>query len=539
MQSGAQRLVRQRFGIVRIAGGAFEDLAALDLPDALRAAADLQAAETRALAIAETLREEAFAAIRGCADVQLRRRLLHAKRDLFNRRRIDATLPLPSIDAYAPAMNELDAAGENFERAFDADVAMARMKLHELANSEALQRPLARSSAALLAEIRRGITRRIEAGLMKYVTRMHVKTSPFSTFCHVAVARFEPGPTSVRLGEARVTVRDEQFEDSVVEGEVVRDIDAIEETFFDYVRDLQSSEDERWTSALSSRLACIDGTVRISHQDVPEPCRNLPRSIAAMLQFTPEGAVLNGCGPGYGRVASRFFDLLPPELLEEQRAMNRGLVEFDDGSQLSINRHPLLVDAVIRDVSDLTVRIGDDDQPWLMRGDQRLEFVDLGLQQPTERSPMHQFLNTVFTAAHQLSRKPMVRAALAVSPRGIMRPRVIYGDRLIIRRRSWHIPKAMLPVRAPRESDASYFARVGAWRESLGIPQYVFAKIRNAKPQFLSFASWHSVRLFEKLIARVNRTLKLQEMLPAPDDMLVWNGRHHAAEFVVQWNRSV
>src|SRR5947207_270330 len=230
MQLQTARLVRQRFGIVRIAAGAFEDLAALDLPNARCALRNLRCAEARVSEIAGALREEAFAAIRGCADVDLRRRLLRAKRDLFNGRRIDASLPLPSVRAYAIAIEELDAARVHFERAFDDDVAAARAKLHELANSEALQRPLARASLALLAEIRRGVTRRIEAGLMKYVTRMHVKTSPFSTFCHVAVARHELGAMTERLGEARVTVRDDQFEDSVLDGEVVRDLDAITET---------------------------------------------------------------------------------------------------------------------------------------------------------------------------------------------------------------------------------------------------------------------------------------------------------------------
>jgi hypothetical protein len=426
----------------------------------------------------------------------------------------------------------------------------------------------------LLAEIRRGITRRIEAGLMKYVSRMHVKTSPFSTFCHVAVARFESGTMTAHLGEARVTARDGGFEDSVLEGEVTCDVEAITETIASYARELAFSDpaiairrqvrcefEKRYgrdacvpltqlefqithdppTAAFASRLVVTNDTVHISAaRDVHA---ELPPTLAAVLQFTSDGAVLNGCGPGYGRLTSRFLDLLPAELLEEQRAINRGLVEFDDGSRININRHPLLVDEVIDDVSKLVVTIGDDDTLWLLRDGQRLEFVDLGLQEPSQRSPMHRFLNTVFARAEPVFRKPMVRAALAAFPRGIMKPRVVYDDRLIIRRRSWHVPKAMLPVRAPRERDAAYFARVDAWRESLGIPQYVFAKIRNAarrddrKPQFLSFASWHSVLLFEKLIARVQHTLKLQEMLPAPDDMLVWNGRRHAAEFIVHWTR--
>src|SRR6185369_12870056 len=125
-------LARQRFGIVRIAAGAFEDLAALDLPETLRALANLRVAEARVATSAERLRERAFAAVRGCDDSRERRRLLKLQRDLFNGRRVDA----PDDEAYAAAIADADAARETFLRAFDEEVAAARTKLHALAASE-------------------------------------------------------------------------------------------------------------------------------------------------------------------------------------------------------------------------------------------------------------------------------------------------------------------------------------------------------------------------------------------------------------------
>jgi len=612
------RLVRQRFGIVRIAAGAFEDLAALDLPDASRALAAVRGAEERVAVIAGRLREEAFAAIRGCDDATLRRRLLEIKRDLFNGRRVDGEgLPLPHAEAYCAAVIEADAACARFADAFDREVAAARAKLHQLAESEALQHPLALSSLALLAQIRRRITPHAELAVMKYVSRMHTKTSPFSTFCPVAVATFAPQERvmEARLGEARVSVqanrtkwvREEEsfFEDSALTGEVVCDarvLDAITETMCGYVRDLGFSDPAiyaraelrrdferrygregvvplervyeeaqtgvsvlhgddavaRWTAALASRLELDGDRVYIDRQHVdyafevvPGLRRESPRSVAAMLQLTADGAVLNGCGPGHGKQVSRFLNLLPEAVLAEQRALNRSegsrLVEFDDGSLLNMNLHPPLVDGEIgeSDVPDLAVKIGDDDtlRLWHVPTNQRLEVVDLGLQDRATRSPLHQFLNTFFSPAREIIRRPMVNAALAVSGGGMVRPRVIYDRRLIIRRKSWNVPKAKLPIRARGESDAAYFARVDGWRTSLGMPAYVFVKIHRAarrddrKPQFISFTGWHSVGLLEKLFARVVDRLKVQEMLPAPADMLEWNGRHHAIEFVVQWNR--
>jgi len=612
-------LARQRFGIVRIAAGAFEDLAALDLPETLRALANLRDSEARVTAAAERLRERAFAAVRGCDDPRERRRLLKLQRDLFNGRRVDA----PQDEAYTAAMADADAARETFLRSFEEGVAAARAKLHALAAAEALQRPLALSSLALLAQIGRRITRHTEVALMKYVSRMHAKTSPFSTFCHVALATFGDA-SAVRLREGRTSVRANRlvaeshpettrfasasaseraqiletfkrsvkrrvraeelfFEDSILGGEVVCR-DDVTETITSYVRDLSFSDpaiarrrhlrclfeqrygrdavvplarfiDEcgaempgaddaipRWTAALASQLEPSAETVFIDRQHVdyafsavPELRRETPRSVGAMLQFSAEGIVLNNCGPGHGKFVSRFLDLLPPETLEEQRAINGKLrlVEVRDDSRLNMNIHPQLVDGEIgdEDVADLTVKIGNDDTLWLVHRGARIEVVDLGLQARDARSPLHQFLNAVFSPAEQILRKPMVRAALAVAPPGVMKPRVVYDRRLIIRRRSWTVEKP--EERTNGESDAAFFARIDAWRRSLGMPRYVFVK-DGRKPQFISFASWHSVMLFE----RIKGPLKIREMLPMPADMLAWNGKHHAAEFVLQWNRS-
>jgi len=161
---------------------------------------------------------------------------------------------------------------------------------------------------------------------------------------------------------------------------------------------------------------------------VPELRRELPQSVAAVLQLTADGAVLNGCGPGYGKQVSRFLHLLPEDVLEEQRAVNRAaagasrLVEVRDDSRLNMNLHPPLVYEIGKgeigesDVPDLVVKIGDDDALWLLHvpTNQRIEVLDLGLQDPATRSPLHQFLNTFFTRSQEFIRKPLLNAALAV-----------------------------------------------------------------------------------------------------------------------------
>jgi hypothetical protein len=206
--SGARRGECFPLLVVRAAAGAFEDLVRLDLAEAPRLFGEARSVRARLAALAESLRDEAFAAVRGCEDAALRRALIAAKRDLFNGRMLDtkavtALQPanLPSFAPYVAALQELGEAERLAAATFDKEVAVARRELRALGAREALQRPLVLSSSVFLEQLRRYVARDghpptakdldIERGLMKYLPRMHAKTSPFSTFCHLASARLE------------------------------------------------------------------------------------------------------------------------------------------------------------------------------------------------------------------------------------------------------------------------------------------------------------------------------------------------------------
>ena len=55
------------------------------------------------------------------------------------------------------------------------------------------------------------------------------------------------------------------------------------------------------------------------------------------------------------------------------------------------------------------------------------------------------------------------------------------------------------------------------------------------KPQYINFSSPLLVSMFEKLCKKVPVNLRIEEMLPRPDQLLSQNEEQFVSEFVVQW----
>jgi len=121
-------------------------------------------------------------------------------------------LRLPHLGAYVDSISDLDAAERRFNETFAIEVTDARRKLSALAGAEELHRPLVLSSEVFLGQLRRYAQRAegppsgkeldVERTLMKYLSRMHAKTSPFSTFCHIAIGGLGDAAAPPLLGHA-------------------------------------------------------------------------------------------------------------------------------------------------------------------------------------------------------------------------------------------------------------------------------------------------------------------------------------------------
>src|SRR5262249_54275103 len=127
-----------------------------------------------------------------------------------------------------------------------------------------------------------------------------------------------------------------------------------------------------------------------------------------------------------------------------------------------------------------------------------------------------------------------------------------YEGRLILQRKGWSIAKEHLPLKGSTESDWSYFLRVNQWRLAHAIPDEVFISVapRNYsvkpeapknlgrddyKPQYICFKNPFLTSLFEKLISKVPNVLKMEEMLPRPEQIPRVGKDRHVTEFVIQW----
>ncbi|MGW3581568.1 lantibiotic dehydratase [Streptomyces rubiginosohelvolus] len=129
-------------------------------------------------------------------------------------------------------------------------------------------------------------------------------------------------------------------------------------------------------------------------------------------------------------------------------------------------------------------------------------------------------------------------------PRGGVtgRPRLRHGS-LVLSRRSWSAPAAVLPLHRPGAPEDGWFLDWHAFRRAHGLPDRVFATVSDtgargatgAKPQYLDFDSPLSLSAFEALIKSPEARVVFREMLPDEDALPTVSGPgRHVAELAVE-----
>ncbi len=321
---------------------------------------------------------------------------------------------------------------------------------------------------------------------------------------------------------------------------------------------------------------------------------NGSNSFGAFIQFYKEKdkkgndilkGVLNTSFPGYGKMVSRFLHIFDQQLSGDIRSWNLKLsdgklmVENCDASYFNANIHPSLMPYEIRMPGANNMHSSEKQLPvrdfelCLDKKDQELKLFhkpsgkegyvfDLGFQSSSGRSRLFQLLSQ-FTKSEYLHVYPVVDAVNTTSGKSDSNedkkeqvrilPRIVYEDQIILQRKSWLIPKTLLLSRKNGETDSGFYFRMNIWRKCHDIPDEVFVFIVPAaeysevkgklqkpgnddyKPQYINFNNPLLVNLLEKLINKVPESLKVQEMLPAPQQMLHIEGRKFVSEFMVQW----
>jgi hypothetical protein len=202
---------------------------------------------------------------------------------------------------------------------------------------------------------------------------------------------------------------------------------------------------------------------------------------------------------------------------------------------------------VVHDPERDCVRLERIDDP------RELRPVHLGLLAAPMLPPPIHFLVAAFGGSSCHVRLPLLtpRERLRESGGGLAAagrhhwPRLQVG-RVVIRRAGWWLPAAEIPRRAGGESDAQYFVRLASWRRKEALPDHCFIRClrgdapfgptvtsgpraqaaiaapatplpwpsKERKPQYIDFASWHLVAVFERAIRDVATGLMIEEVLP-------------------------
>lgn len=312
-------------------------------------------------------------------------------------------------------------------------------------------------------------------------------------------------------------------------------------------------------------------------------------SFGAFIQFFDNGGKVNGVVnsvfSGYGKLLGRFLHFLPEKVLEDTRKWNIQFsdkdvlhIENSDASCFNANIHPAMMPYEIQvpggqnnlpesnqiKVSEFVVKFNKaEDELTLVHAlsGKRSFIYDLSFQGSKGRSNLFQLLNN-FTKIKYPSINTVTSAVnLQIVSKNTEElgckkyPRITFGGNIVLQRRAWFLDKSEFPSRQHSEDDSSYFLKVRSWAHQLELPDHVFiyadpfrinlnSKNKKSKdkvatdaykPQYINFNSPVMVLYLEKIIRKVPSALKIEEMLPQPEQIITKNEEPWVTECLVQW----
>ncbi|ACU62759.1 lantibiotic dehydratase [Chitinophaga pinensis] len=306
-------------------------------------------------------------------------------------------------------------------------------------------------------------------------------------------------------------------------------------------------------------------------------------SAGAFVQFYQEGShikgVINALLPGMGKVAGRFLHLLPPVVTADFRTWNKNLytdhllLELNDGSAFNANIHPPLLPYEVAmpggnniyaaearvSLKDLVVKHEPATRTLSLfhKGQNKPVYAfDLSLESFYNRSHFYRLLahfNTVQRVPLRAMITALDRKHATIYPpneRIQVKPRITFGEQVVLRRKGWLLQTAFIPLCGNEESAADYFKRLNTWRIENDIPEQCFLFLRSAyipvvngqksqlqrddyKPQYMDFSHPLLATLFRKVLSRAGEWCYLEEMLPAATHVAADGGV--VKEYLLHW----
>lgn len=362
---------------------------------------------------------------------------------------------------------------------------------------------------------------------------------------------------------------------------------------------------EKYSELIKDNVENSNDQVNVTNDEIQETNKSLNietinstgTSYGSFVQFYVDEqgkleAVINGTFAGYGKMLSRFLHIFDDKVTSELRDWNNEtnkedaiFIEDCDASYFNANLHPPLMPNEIWmpgghntlpeeqqiPITDFTISYNDKIDELILKhkptGKEAHAF-DLGFQGSMGRSQLFQLLEK-FSKAEYLFVQPVannVNTLLAKKriegkdkeqnkPQISVQPRIVYEDQIILQRKTWNVPKVLIPKKEPIDTDWEYYLKINEWRLENEIPDEVFVFINpdrwgganidpeltkkltrdDYKPQYIDLRNPLLINLLEKLIAKTPVSIKIQEMLPASGQMLKIDDERFVSEFVIQW----
>lgn len=198
--------------LIRIGGGPYDHLESIQIQKTPALLEDIIALSHQAQQLRLAISDSLFARLPEIEDPTLQKKLLNLKRDVFNGRNLSPTkvallqenLPKPGqISQYVQTLDQIQQLETSGEQCYKQELELVRARLQSLTKDENLRRGLVLSSQSLLRSCDwyagknpkklKKQDLKTELSLVKYLTRIYGKTSPFSTFTHLAMGSLNEG----------------------------------------------------------------------------------------------------------------------------------------------------------------------------------------------------------------------------------------------------------------------------------------------------------------------------------------------------------
>ena len=140
-----------------------------------------------------------------------------------------------------------------------------------------------------------------------------------------------------------------------------------------------------------------------------------------------------------------------------------------------------------------------------------------------------------------------INERIPLTKQGIIKyPRVVYDQQIVLQRTTWFFPKQTLPFKPKGSTAITYQNQLLQWLKENDLPKQFYYTLnfdhratgknnrRNEhKPQFFDIRNPLSIDLWYRDLKKVTHYLKIEEMLPLPENLIAVDGVKRMVEALV------